>query len=544
MWPCIGMRTSRSQRRRTAGPRPRPSLPTTIAIGPRRSASRAVSGASPSAPTMRRPRPCRSASAPGRSSTGARRRCSTAPAEALTAAGVSGAWRWVGKTAPWTPVASARAEERPDVLRVLERVEDEHERRLTLPCGRGEHLVRRCPPPRRDHERDALVTVEAGDRGQRAALDLDDGDPQARGVEDELLEGEAALRDHEHALRLASRDECLLDRAAAGDQLLVVCEGEGRVLDPQRARGRVAGSADGRAARPRVRAAVGPGSAVGPGAAAIAGRRRRRRPIVRDVRGRRGAECVGGLGRGRGLGARRAVVVGPRRAVVVGARRAVVVGPRRAVVVGRAAQAAVAAGASRGAGRRAAARRGAGRRAAARRGRAIAALPVGGRAVSARTRRSRATRARRVRATRARRVRATVRRAAVGAAAPPGDGRDRIAVRDPAAMGRRAAGRGGDRRLPTDAPAGSQGHRRGTRSRAGPRGRALGRATARGSHRARAAGRGRPPGSRRAADRRVARRSGTPGLRGRPWRSRAGASRHDGDRRLAGSCRQPPDATR
>ncbi len=83
MRPCIGMRTSRSHRRRTAGPRPRPSLPTTITIGPRRSASRAVSGASPSAPTIRRPRAWRSARAPGRSSTGARRRCSTAPADAL-----------------------------------------------------------------------------------------------------------------------------------------------------------------------------------------------------------------------------------------------------------------------------------------------------------------------------------------------------------------------------------------------------------------------------------------------------------------------------
>ena len=48
--PRIGIRTSRSQRRRTAGPRPWPSLPTTIASGPRRSVWRAVSGASASAP--------------------------------------------------------------------------------------------------------------------------------------------------------------------------------------------------------------------------------------------------------------------------------------------------------------------------------------------------------------------------------------------------------------------------------------------------------------------------------------------------------------
>ena len=58
--PRIGMRTNRSQRRRTAGESPWPSLPTTSAIGPRRSASRAVSGASASEPTIRRPRRWRS----------------------------------------------------------------------------------------------------------------------------------------------------------------------------------------------------------------------------------------------------------------------------------------------------------------------------------------------------------------------------------------------------------------------------------------------------------------------------------------------------
>ncbi len=97
----------RSHRRRTAGPRPWPSLPTTRASGPRRSVCRTVSGASASAPATRRPRTCRSASPPGRSSTGHSSRCSVAPAEAFTADGVSGAWRWVGKSTPWTPAASA-----------------------------------------------------------------------------------------------------------------------------------------------------------------------------------------------------------------------------------------------------------------------------------------------------------------------------------------------------------------------------------------------------------------------------------------------------
>ena len=53
--PRIGIRIRRSQRFRTAGPRPWPSLPTTSASGPRRSAWRAVSGASASEPATRRP---------------------------------------------------------------------------------------------------------------------------------------------------------------------------------------------------------------------------------------------------------------------------------------------------------------------------------------------------------------------------------------------------------------------------------------------------------------------------------------------------------
>ena len=55
-WPRIGIRMNRSQRRRMTGPRPWPSLPTTMASGPRRSLCRAVRGASPSAPATRTPR--------------------------------------------------------------------------------------------------------------------------------------------------------------------------------------------------------------------------------------------------------------------------------------------------------------------------------------------------------------------------------------------------------------------------------------------------------------------------------------------------------
>ena len=75
-----------------------------------------------------------------------------------------------------------------------------------------------------DDERDALVPVEAGERRQRAALDLDDRDAQRRGVEHELLE--RRRRSGHTSSRRAGRPrrERLLDRAPAGDQLLVLVE--------------------------------------------------------------------------------------------------------------------------------------------------------------------------------------------------------------------------------------------------------------------------------------------------------------------------------
>ena len=116
------------------------------------------------------------------------------------------------------------AQERPDVLGILERVEHEDERRLVALLGQGEDVVRRGPAPRGDDEGDALVAVEPGDRGERPALDLDHGDAQARRVEHELLEGHPALRDDEQPARLAAGDERLLDGAASGDQLLALGE--------------------------------------------------------------------------------------------------------------------------------------------------------------------------------------------------------------------------------------------------------------------------------------------------------------------------------
>ena len=226
--PRIGMRMNRSQRRRMAGPRPWPSLPTTIASGPRRSVWRAVSGASASEPAIRSPCAWRSASAPGRSSTGQSSRCSVAPAEALTAAGLSGAWRRVGKTTPWIAGRFGAAQQRPDILWILERIEDEDERRLAAFLGPGQDVVERGEATRFDDERDALVAIEAGDRGERSAFDLDDRDAQPGGVEDQLLERVPSLWHDEQAMSGPAGGEDLLDRSTAGDQLLVGSEQVGR----------------------------------------------------------------------------------------------------------------------------------------------------------------------------------------------------------------------------------------------------------------------------------------------------------------------------
>ena len=75
-----------------------------------------------------------------------------------------------------------------------------------------------------DDEPDALVAVEAGQRGQRPALELDDRDAQARGMEDQSLERLASLRHDEQAAGLAPRGERLLHGSPSGDQLLVLAD--------------------------------------------------------------------------------------------------------------------------------------------------------------------------------------------------------------------------------------------------------------------------------------------------------------------------------
>jgi hypothetical protein len=68
------------------------------------------------------------------------------------------------------------AQQRPDVLRVLERIEDEDERRLVALLRPGQDVAERGEHARFDDEGHALVAIEPGDRRQCPAFDLDDRD--------------------------------------------------------------------------------------------------------------------------------------------------------------------------------------------------------------------------------------------------------------------------------------------------------------------------------------------------------------------------------
>jgi len=112
------------------------------------------------------------------------------------------------------------AQERADILGILERVEDEDEWRLGALDATGKDLVERRESPRPDDEGDPLVPVEASDRCERSALDLDDRDPQVGRVENEPFEGLPTLRNDEQADGRTTGDECLLDGPASGHELL------------------------------------------------------------------------------------------------------------------------------------------------------------------------------------------------------------------------------------------------------------------------------------------------------------------------------------
>ena len=119
-------------------------------------------------------------------------------------------------------------EQRAQVLRILEGVKREHEWRLTTPDRAGKDLVRGREATSLHDQRNALVAIKAGRRGQGATLDLHDRDPEGGRVEDDPLERIAALRRHEEATRGPAGNEGLLYRMPACDEFLVVRHDEGR----------------------------------------------------------------------------------------------------------------------------------------------------------------------------------------------------------------------------------------------------------------------------------------------------------------------------
>jgi hypothetical protein len=112
----------------------------------------------------------------------------------------------------------------PDVLRILERIEDQDEWRFGPLYGTGENILERRVLSRFHDERHPLVAIEAGHRRERAALQLDDRDPQAGSVQNEFLEWLAALGHNEKSTGGPSSRKRLLDRPAAGNELLIRAE--------------------------------------------------------------------------------------------------------------------------------------------------------------------------------------------------------------------------------------------------------------------------------------------------------------------------------
>ena len=115
-------------------------------------------------------------------------------------------------------------QETADVVRILERVQDEDERGLVALHGAREDVLEAGEASRLDDEGDALVAVEPGEGGQRPAFHLDDRDAQVGRVEDELLERLPSLGHDQQADGRAAGDERFLDGASTGDQLLALAQ--------------------------------------------------------------------------------------------------------------------------------------------------------------------------------------------------------------------------------------------------------------------------------------------------------------------------------
>ena len=113
------------------------------------------------------------------------------------------------------------AQERSNIVRIFQGIEDQDERRLSTLGRTSQDVVGRRKLAGLHDEGDPLVAVEASERRERAALDFDDGDPQVRRMQHELFQGLPSLRHDQHADRWPSSHEGFLDRAATCDELFV-----------------------------------------------------------------------------------------------------------------------------------------------------------------------------------------------------------------------------------------------------------------------------------------------------------------------------------
>ena len=219
MRPAIGKLTSRSQRRFVAPDSPLPSLPTTTASGPDRSLSHAEAGASWSAATSRSPRSLQlmNGLADGRQ---------PGQEEVLagSGAGLDGRRAERGGAAlreDDTVDAGrlGRSEQRAEVRRILEVLEDEDERVAATGPRVRHDLAELGPATLADLEQHALVAIEAAD-----ARELIGGHAVDRQIRSAGRVGDGAQLGRrlragadEQPMRLTSGGERLGDRAAAAD---------------------------------------------------------------------------------------------------------------------------------------------------------------------------------------------------------------------------------------------------------------------------------------------------------------------------------------
>ena len=174
--PRIGMRAMRSTRLRTLALRPRPSEPVTMTMGPRMSASRTVMAGVAVGADDAQAAGVQVDEAGGQVGHGHQQQMLHGSRRGLDRGRADGRSTARREDDAVNATGLSRTQERTHVLGILEVVERQHERRLPPGFGQGQHLVERSPAAWCDHERHALVAVEAADSGDGATLDLDHGD--------------------------------------------------------------------------------------------------------------------------------------------------------------------------------------------------------------------------------------------------------------------------------------------------------------------------------------------------------------------------------